>query len=151
MPLPPDHKLLIFLADDDEDDRQFFKEALDQSRLANELVSVSNGELLMGMLKERDSSPDFIFLDINMPRLNGIESLKLIRQHYRDTKVRVIMLSTAADQRVVDQSYRHGADLYIQKPGNFKELIVLIKYCLTELKQQANRDEFVLNDLLKFR
>lgn len=113
-----------------------------------EVITVSNGEQLVAYLKTTRQFPCFIFLDINMPRLNGIECLRHIRTNYPDSDVRVIMLSTAISTQVVEQSYRLGADLYIQKPGKFNELKRYVQYCLNHQEQRVSPGDFVLNDLL---
>lgn len=137
------------MADDDEDDCYFFREALDTIHFSCNFFSVNNGEKLIEFFHNSVTLPDYVFLDINMPRLNGIECLKYIRKHYPDPGIRIIMLSTTAGHQTVDQCSRNGADLYIQKPGKFAELAKYLEYCLTSHVSQADRQVFMLNELLK--
>ncbi len=124
-------------------------EALEELMTDCHLTTVSNGEQLITHLKTTSCFPDFIFVDINMPRLNGIECLRHIRTSYPESSARIIMLSTAASSQVIEQSYLLGADVYIQKPGKFNELKGYIHYCLHNLDRKIARQDFVLNDLLK--
>jgi CheY-like chemotaxis protein len=139
-------KSTILLADDDDDDRVFFREALEQLNFAGELISVNNGEKVIDFFKSTARVPDFVFLDINMPRLNGIECLKFISDVFPDRNFHVIMLSTATAHTVVEQSYLLGASLYIQKPNKFNDLAKYLNYCLTRLERPASKNNFLLNE-----
>ena len=138
--------LRIFLADDDEDDREFFSEALDSIRPNCELIMVNNGERAINFFKDSDYVPDFIFLDINMPKKNGIECLKFIKSLHPRSSFHVVMLSTSSAVNIVDMSYEHGASMYIQKPSRFNELVRYLKYCLVEMNAAPSKENFVLNN-----
>jgi DNA-binding response OmpR family regulator len=137
--------LKIFLADDDEDDRELFHEALNSASYSCELITVNNGEKAINFFKENNYIPDLIFLDINMPKRNGIECLKFIKELHPAAAFHIIMLSTSSSANVIDTSYRNGASIYIQKPSHFHELVQYIKYCMTELKAPAKKEDFLLN------
>lgn len=142
--------LRIFLADDDEDDRGFFAEALESVHPHCDLFMVNNGEKAINFFRDGNIVPDFIFLDINMPKKTGIECLKFIRSMYpTNLHPYVIMLSTSSSINVVDMSYEHGATMYIQKPGRFNELVRYLKFCLLELNSSPAREHFLLNDRFK--
>lgn len=140
--------ITVLLADDDDDDRDFFHEALEHIQFRGQLITVNNGEKAIDFLKKAKQPPDFVFLDINMPRLNGIECLKFIKDIH-PTGFHVIMLSTAIAPHVVDQSYKNGASLYIQKPNKFSELAKYLHYCLTQLQDSLPEKSFILNERLK--
>lgn len=142
-------KIIVLLADDDDDDRDFFNEALEHIQFAGQLVTVNNGEKVIDFLKKAKRPPDFVFLDINMPRLNGIECLKFIKEAFPSPDFHVIMLSTAIAPHVVEQSYMNGASLYIQKPSKFSELAKYLHYCLTQLENSIPENNFILNERLK--
>ena len=137
--------LKIFLADDDEDDREFFSEALNSVHPNCELIMVNNGEKAISFFMENNYLPDFVFLDINMPKKNGIECLKFIKSIHPDAKFHVVMLSTSSAIAVIDQSYQNGASMYIQKPSRFNELVRYLKYCIVEMQDSSNKEHFVLN------
>jgi CheY-like chemotaxis protein len=114
----------IYLADDDSDDREFFadavmeidpdvilKEAEDGMYLMDDLLRISPGDL-----------PDFIFLDINMPRKTGLECLEEIRNHENLRVVNVVMLSTSNDPDNIQKAMELGATFYAVKPSCFEKL-----------------------------
>jgi CheY-like chemotaxis protein len=142
-------KVHILLAEDDEDDILFFREAINSLQLNCELAVVHNGEDAVNHFMQSSFPPDFIFLDINMPRMNGIEALKAIKSAHPSSDVHVIMLSTSMSEPMVEQSYRFGASLYIQKPTNFNDLKEYLIFCLINLKNTAVQPGFILNDYLK--
>jgi CheY-like chemotaxis protein len=142
--------LKIFLADDDEDDRDFFSEALSSVYPNCELLMVNNGEKAISFFRENTYVPDFVFLDINMPKKNGIECLKFIKSMHPAADFHVVMLSTSSTTSVVDMSYQHGASVYIQKPSRFNELVRYLKYCLIEMKAGGCKENFVLNKHLGY-
>ncbi len=137
--------LKIFLADDDEDDRELFNEALNSSFFAYELVTVSNGEKAINFFRNNDYVPDLVFLDINMPKKNGIECLKFIRELHPAAGFHIIMLSTSTSGGIIETSRTNGASIYIQKPSRFHELVQYIEYCVTSLKKPAAKENFLLN------
>lgn len=142
-------QLKIFLADDDDDDREFFHEALNSIDFNCELITVNNGEKVINFFSGNHPLPDLIFLDINMPKKNGLECLKFIRSTHPTGNFHIIMLSTSSATSIVDMSYRYGASIYIQKPSRFKELVMYLNYCISELKSACPRRDFLLNDRLK--
>lgn len=139
----------ILLAEDDEDDILFFREAIHSLSLPCELIVVNNGEHAVNHFSVSKILPDFVFLDINMPKLNGIEALKAIKTIHPSNDVHVVMLSTSVSESMVEQSYRYGASIYIQKPTNFNELKEYLYYCLTHLGHTAVQPGFILNRHLR--
>ncbi len=136
----------ILLAEDDEDDILLFREAIQSLSLPYELVVVTNGEHAVNHFSVSKILPDFVFLDINMPKLNGIEALKAIKKMHPSNDIHVVMLSTSMSEPMVEQSYRYGASIYIQKPTNFNELKEYLWYCLSRLKHTAIQPGFILNN-----
>lgn len=141
----------IVLADDDTDDAFLFNEAIEELTFTVELTIVTDGEQLMHRLQnEKIPLPHIIFLDINMPRKNGLECLSEIRVDKRLQDLPVIMFSTSFDEELVNQLYINGADYYIQKPSGFdalKNVIHLALNLISEKHQlQPPKDNFVLTD-----
>ena len=122
--------LNLWLADDDEDDCLFFKEALEELPGDSSLVTVNNGEELMLALATRPS-PDVLFLDLNMPRKNGFECLCEIKLNENLRSLPVIIYSTSFDPEVVKLLYEKGAHHYIRKPGEFSALKKVILEALS--------------------
>lgn len=135
----------ILLAEDDEDDILFFREAIHSLSLPCELIVVNNGEHAVNYFSVSKILPDFVFLDINMPKLNGIEALKAIKAMHPSNDIHVVMLSTSMSEPMVEQSYRFGASIYIQKPTNFNDLKEYLHYCLTRLAHTAIQPGFILS------
>ena len=121
----------ILLADDDMDDCNFFKKALQTVPLLTQLTTVPDGEQLMKYLFENSEHlPHVLFLDINMPRKNGFECLSEIKQNEKLKHLPVVMFSTSNSQDNISILFKTGADLYIRKPSNFTELVQIIHNAL---------------------
>ncbi len=148
-PLKLNHKhISIFLADDDDDDRDFFKDAISELGTGFKLTMVDSGDKVIDHFNGKNPLPHFVFLDINMPVKNGIECLKHIKEKYKGNAFHVIMLSTSLAEKDIKHSYDYGASIYIQKPGNFSHLVAYLDYCLNELDFARDRERFVLNHRL---
>lgn len=121
----------ILLADDDLDDCDFFKEALQELPLASELTTVNDGEQLMKLLNNSAGQlPQVLFLDLNMPRKNGFECLFEIKSNTHLKSLPVIILSTSFDKEMAKLLYNSGARHYIRKPAHFSELKKIIQHAL---------------------
>ena len=141
----------VIIADDDEDDRLFVTEALQEIEVPTEVVEVSNGQELMEILHDpKIPLPDVVFLDLNMPLKNGLECLKEIRED-QDEKIKnlnVVILSTSSNNTNIDQCYELGASYYSVKPPNYNNLKKLISKVLTmdwDCYNKPDRKQFVLS------
>lgn len=140
----------LLLADDDEDDCAFFKEALEELLLPVSLVTVNDGVQLMDFLADKSAAnlPDILFLDLNMPRKNGFECLTEIKKIDRLQKLPVIIFSTSLDMNIVDTVYEKGALYYIRKPGDFSKLKKVIGNALAITAEnnfkQPVKEHFIL-------
>lgn len=113
----------IIIADDDESDRLNFKEALEELKLKINVQTVNDGEELMDYLnKEENPLPYLLFLDLNMPRKNGLDCLKEIKNNPRLKEVIVAIYSTSSSEKDIEETYINGANVYIKKPNNFAVL-----------------------------
>src|SRR5262249_8621253 len=127
--------ILILMADDDADDRQLTKEALEESRLVNDLRFVLDGEELMDYLHQRGNyaaaasapRPGIILLDLNMPRKDGREALREIKADPKLRQIPVLVLTTSKAEEDVFRSYDLGANSYITKPVTFEGLVDVMK------------------------
>jgi len=141
--------LNILLADDDIDDCDFFKSALEKFPLSPNLITVNEGEQLMRQLtNEENELPHVLFLDLNMPRKNGFECLSEIKLSEKLRQIPVIIFSTSYEQGVVDLLYKNGAQYFIRKPSDFFQLKKIIQLALALIDQQnisqPTRENFVL-------
>jgi CheY-like chemotaxis protein len=115
--------LNILLADDDADDRLFFKEAMEEINPDTLVSFVNDGSQLMYFLNQPGIQlPDIIFLDLNMPIKNGMDCLMEIRANDRFKEVIIAMYSTSGSEQDVQEAFVLGANIYIKKPNNFADL-----------------------------
>ncbi|MCW3086150.1 MAG: response regulator [Bacteroidetes bacterium] len=113
----------ILLADDDNDDREFFMEAMSESIPNAVVTTAKNGmELMSTIIEKKDRLPDIIFLDLNMPCKNGQECLKEIKKMQQFKNIPVVMYSTSSTRADVENAYKEGANLYVKKPNSYAEL-----------------------------
>ena len=127
--------VMILMADDDADDRLMAKEALTEAHLTNELRFVEDGEQLVDYLKRRgkfsspsDSPrPGLILLDLNMPRKDGREALKEIKEDPELRRIPVVVLTTSKAEEDVYRSYDLGVNSFIIKPVTFGGLVEVMR------------------------
>lgn len=141
--------LNIFLTDDDLDDCMFFSDALNELKINSVLTVTTNGVELMDALVTIVPPPPYvIFLDLNMPKKNGFECLKEIRENEKLRNIPIVILSTSSNKDFVEKSYKYGANYYICKPKSFSLLKKSIETVLTldkkMLSKQPSIDKFVL-------
>jgi len=119
--------LHILLADDDAADRLIFQEALNELEIKPIVDTVNNGVELMDYLtKEEAPLPHLIFLDLNMPRKNGLECLKEIRNNEKLKDISVVIYSTSENEKDIDDTFRYGANVYLTKPNDYNMLKQLL-------------------------
>ena len=112
-----------FLIDDDTDDQEIFGQALGNVDNSIECTFANDGVQALEKIKANESFvPDFIFIDMNMPRMNGLQCLEAIKKIDRLQEVTLYMYSTAADPKTIEETKRLGALEFIVKPSNFNEL-----------------------------
>lgn len=129
------HPILILIADDDEDDRLLAKEALEESRVINDVTFVADGEELMDYLCHRGKyedveaypRPGVILLDLNMPKKDGREALREIKSDPELRRIPVVVMTTSKAEEDVYRSYDIGANSFITKPVTFDRLVELMK------------------------
>lgn len=121
-------QLHIYLADDDEDDRSIFIDALQEVDSSIIITEAIDGKQLMNQLTISNPLPDIIFLDINMPMRDGFECLEEIRSHNGNLKkLIIIMLSTSRNPEIIEKAFKLGATFYAVKPNSFDDLKTFIK------------------------
>lgn len=121
----------IFLADDDEDDRMMFGEALREVAIQANLHTANDGEKLLSLLSQKALVPNVIFLDLNMPNKNGKECLKEIRSKAQYDAVPVVIYSTSSNKADLTETYQLGANLYLEKPSSYSALVHALADILT--------------------
>lgn len=123
----------ILIAEDDADDRFLMERAWEESGANEKIDFVENGVELLNHLnniksrKIKNNYPQFILLDLNMPKMDGHEVLKTIKAHYDFKRIPVIILSTTKNQMEIKRCYDLGANTYIVKPVTFDSLVETIQ------------------------
>jgi len=117
----------FFLVDDDIDDVLIFQEALKKINDKIPLFYVYNGKEALDFLSEHSHPlPRIIFLDINMPKMDGKECLKAIKSDDRFRHIPVIMYTTSSQSRDIEETMMLGATGFITKPSSINELNILL-------------------------
>lgn len=141
--------LHIALAEDDADDRLFFKEAFDEIKLKHTLSVFEDGIELMQYLHTTDVLPHIVFLDLNMPEKSGLECLKEIRANNRLREMSVAIYSTLVTDSSQEETFIAGANVYIKKPNDFnvlkKILAEVISINWQYVTDGLDRENFMLN------
>lgn len=124
-------KTKFLLADDDADDALLFCEALTNIATVMECYKVENGKEVFKFLESPIDNPDVIFLDINMPIMNGWDCLKKLKDNPVYSTIPTIMYSTSSAKKDIDLAYSLGALLFLTKPEDFKELCKILEIVAT--------------------
>ncbi len=125
----------ILIADDDPEDRMLMQDALRECRLRNPLYFVEDGEQLLDFLKHRGQfadpetspRPGLVLLDLNMPKVDGIEALETIRADPDLRTMPVVVLTTSNATTDVHSCYALGVNSFITKPVTFEGLVEAVK------------------------
>jgi CheY-like chemotaxis protein len=133
-PEVPTRPFTILLADDDEEDRELARDALQDSRLANEMKFVVDGQDLLDYLRhegpwteEESPRPGIILLDLNMPKMDGREALAEIKADDSLRRIPIVVLTTSKDEADVLSTYDLGVSSFITKPVTFGGLVDVMK------------------------
>jgi len=118
----------ILIAEDDADDRFLLQTAFSENGFSDELHFVPDGVELMRFLKDHpeERQPNFILLDLNMPKKDGREVLGEIKAHPRLKQIPVVIFSTTNNEQEMRRCYQLGANSYITKPNSFGHLLEVI-------------------------
>jgi CheY-like chemotaxis protein len=127
-------ELVILIAEDDDGHAELIKEGLVDSGVNNEIIRFANGEEVWSFLsrhhkdRNRDLRKSYLLLlDIRMPKMDGIEVLKRIKEDHEIKDIPVIMLTTTDDPREVEECYQLGCNIYVTKPVDFMKFTETLK------------------------
>ncbi len=123
----------IYYADDDADDRYLFASALEEINIDVLLSCFKNGFLLEQALTENDYACDIIFLDLNMPKRSGIESLTALQPIIENKGLKIIIFTTSGNPQLVRQTFDLNAALYVQKPNDYAQLVHTLKTVISRI------------------
>jgi len=122
----------ILLVEDNPGDVRLTREALSESRILNRLSVVTDGAAALDYLERRSPYeeapvPDLVLLDLNLPKISGLEVLEHIKNHERLKVVPVVALTTSQSERDIWASYAHHVNCYITKPMSFEPFMEVIR------------------------
>lgn len=129
---------VIYMADDDADDRYFMRQSLQEVYPSVTIIEAEDGSDLLTMLDtwSREPAPQpvhLILLDLNMPKMNGLEALMALKANPSLRHIPAVILSTSAEPLQMATAYRSGASKYLKKPASYADLVQVaqsIRGCL---------------------
>ena len=124
----------IYLADDDPDDREMFKEALNAPLT---VTTFENGEkMLLNLMNDHINLPDIIFLDLNMPKMDGEECLSRIKEVTSLCAIPIVLYSDSLDTKNINKLLRSGANRCFKKPSTFRSLQPALWRCIEAVMEK---------------
>ncbi len=127
----------ILLIEDDKDHADFIANVLkedDGKDIKTEVILKKDGQEALDYFQyEMQSQPSIVILDLNLPEVDGMDVLKLIKKNSKYCSIPVIILSVSSDQKTIDEAYKNGANGYFVKPASYDGFVeavnILKKYC----------------------
>ena len=113
---------VLFFVDDDLDDREIFQEAIKKCAPDIDLIFAGDGLEALHILRSSLTNPDVIFLDYNMPRMNGLECLKELKKNSSTKHIPIVMYTTSGDREQEKLILYLGANHYMRKTTSFTQL-----------------------------
>ncbi|MCD6017398.1 MAG: response regulator receiver protein [Bacteroidetes bacterium] len=127
------------IIDDDPDDQEIFLMCIRKISSNIDCLTANSGVDAVGMLKsDKDYVPDYIFLDVNMPRMNGVDCLKKLKSIEKLNRTKILMYSTTSESDIIRETLSLGAVEFIQKPsrtGELKEKLSIIFNIVSKIGQ----------------
>ncbi len=126
-------EMIILIAEDDDGHAELIKDGLADAGVCNKTIRFTNGEEVWGFLSgtgqsERDKSKSYLLLlDLNMPKMDGLEVLRRLKVNPELKEIPVMMLTTTDDPREVEECYKLGCNMYITKPVDFIKFTETLK------------------------
>lgn len=133
----------IYLTDDDEDDRMLLRYAIEKAITNVRIVELDSGDALIRLLDSEphnENDPAIIIMDMNMPRMNGLETLREIKKTPGLRHLPVVMISTSSNSSLIRESYNTGVNAFLQKPiteSDFLRLAQAIDVCFLNTSHPA--------------
>lgn len=128
-------KAIMLMVEDDDDDFSLAKDAMESLRLSDNLYRAKNGEELIqylegsGIYRNRTEYPlpNIIFLDLNMPKMDGRQALAKIQERSLHTEIPIVVMTTSQGEKDIFETYRLGANSFVRKPVSFAGLVKVMK------------------------
>ena len=144
----------ILLVEDGRVDTMITQRAFKELKIPNQLLATGNGEEALAYLKDENTEkPCLVLLDLNMPRMNGIEFLEIIKQDDNLKKIPVIILTTSNEKKDKIESFRLSVAGYMVKPIEYKQFVEMIKtidvYWTTSELPEDSKDHRIVPEPIK--
>lgn len=137
------------IAEDNDEDYDFFSDAINKISIKVVLTRAEDGETLIKLLDQKDINPDVLFLDLMLPIKDGRECLKLIRRNKKFDFMPIVIYSDPKEYESIEFCYREGANLFIFKPRTTDELVEMLERIFAlewgKLMYYPPIDKFILN------
>ncbi|MFI6598880.1 response regulator [Nonomuraea sp. NPDC050536] len=139
----------VLLIEDDQGDILLTREAFDLNKVRNRLHVVNDGEQAMAFLRREDGyadapRPDLMLLDLNLPRMDGMEVLEAVKADSELRTIPVVILTTSEAEEDIIRSYRLHANAYVSKPVDFEQFIRVVRqiddFFVTVVKLPSHHD-----------
>lgn len=117
----------LLIVDDDEDDKFLIRQAFEDDSKVYHLQFATDGADALEKVKSRQSMPDLILLDLNMPRMGGLEVLAHLRNSPLHKRIPIIIFSTSSSPADIEKAYQLGANSYIVKPSSHAKLMLMVE------------------------
>lgn len=124
-------KLKILLIEDDLIEIMKLNRTISKLKLDHKIIEANNGEEALDILKEKDNLPDIILLDLNMPKINGIEFLSILKKDKVLKYIPTIILTTSNNQKDLLECYKTGVAGYVIKPLKYEDYVSKIEKLLS--------------------
>lgn len=122
----------VWIIDDDQDDREIFCEIIRDIDASIHCLMWSGGEQALNCLRSfREPTPDLIFLDLNMPKMSGLQCLKELKSDLLFNNIPVVMYSTGCTYKEMNYALQLGAINYITKPCSYLKTLTAIRFFLS--------------------
>ena len=123
-------ELKILLVEDNIIEILKLKRAIENLGMNHEVLEAENGEVALDSIKQEEINPDIVLLDLNMPKMNGLEFLAIVRNDESMRHLPIIILSTSNNNRDLMEAYKLGVSGYILKPLKYDDYVKKIEYTL---------------------
>lgn len=123
-------ELKILLVEDNIIEILKLKRAIENLGMNHEVLEAENGEIALDSIKQEEINPDIVLLDLNMPKMNGLEFLAIVRNDERMRHLPIIILSTSNNNRDLKEAYKLGVSGYILKPLKYEDYVKKIEHTL---------------------
>lgn len=124
----------ILLVEDNPDDVELTLRALEINNISNRVDVVNDGEQALDYLHAKNGSgeyknplPQVVLLDLKLPKIDGLEVLKTLREHERTELMPVVILTSSKEERDMVEGYSRGANSYVRKPVSFDQFLEAVR------------------------